>query len=557
MTALHDAEKRFHPRAVPEVLLRPLLQGCTGTLQLHTLADTALNLAAQGNFFPAAELARDFFLCAWEESPLDLNCVKPLLEFHECRPCLPEALARLLKEIQRSQRVPADTAPLRAFVAARDDEGLAAYIRERCAAEPDNSWWVQQAVRFGQARDLGLIEECLARAVLPVPVREMLLADAALLAGDHASAVRRYTASLRVLPLPGRRARLGESLLRAGQEDEALRHLEAASAVWPWHTEFFLRCDDLRRGRHKAAAALSSARRVILLYTWNKAALLDATLASLHASEIGDAEIIVLDNGSSDETPALLQTWTERFGPRFGSLRLPCNIGAPAARNWLLCLPQLRNFEQIVFLDDDILLPPDWLRFFETALAAYPNHGVFGCRVVERDRPHLIQCADFHLAPGDDPNKRPGPLPDYVQRFAVSVLHIQAAQDFGRFSYLRPCASVTGCCHLFRREALFATGLFDIRYSPSQFDDFEHDLRHVLRGDMPVYQGWLRIRHARQTGSYGGGDDPQLAGSWANMYKLQMRYTREQFDAIRAAEHEALLADTLGRLGEKPDAPPD
>jgi len=360
-------------------------------------------------------------------------------------------------------------------------------------------------------------------------------------------------AALRALPLPGWRARLGESLFRAGQTDEALIHWQAALEQRPWQVHLFLRCDDLRRGRH-LPAALPAGRGVILLYSWNKAELLDATLSSLHASETGGADVIVLDNGSSDDTPTMLTGWEQRFAPRLIVVCLPCNIGAPAARNWLLSLPRVRDYDWIVFLDDDITLPSDWLRYFGAAMLAYPEHGVFGCRVVDHDRRHMIQCADFHLVPGDSPEKKPGGLPDFVQRFSIATLHIHAAQDFGQFTYMRPCASVTGCCHLFRRVRLFETGLFDIRYSPSQFDDFEHDLRHIMGGDMPVYQGYLRIPHVRRTGSYGAGEDPQLANSWANMYKLQMRYPRQTFDRIRAAEHAALLADALARTNGKSHA---
>jgi glycosyltransferase involved in cell wall biosynthesis len=307
-----------------------------------------------------------------------------------------------------------------------------------------------------------------------------------------------------------------------------------------------LRCDDVRRGRHLPAAP-PAGRGVILLYSWNKAGLLDATLSSLHASETSGADILVLDNGSNDDTPAMLAGWEQRLAPRLNVVRLPCNIGAPAARNWLLSLPQVRDYDWLVFLDDDIALPPDWLRYFGAAMLAYPGHGVFGCRVVDHDRRHMIQCADFHLGPGDSPDKKPGSLPDFVQRFSLATLHIHAAQDFGQFTFMRPCASVTGCCHLFRSASLFETGLFDIRYSPSQFDDFEHDLRHVIRGDMPVYQGYLRIPHLRRTGSYCAGEDPQLANSWANMYKLHMSRSRESFDRIRAAAHAALLEDVLAR----------
>ncbi|MDR2696652.1 MAG: glycosyltransferase, partial [Deltaproteobacteria bacterium] len=523
----------FDWRAVPGVLLEPLLQGGVGRMQLHGLADAALDLLARKEdspAFPLADFVREALLAAWEEAPLDLNCIRSLLDLQESWPCLPPDLARLIRACKSGQHVPEDISRLRDVALSGDDGGLLAFISERHEAEPGNAYWLQQAVRIGGARDLPWLEQRLARAKgVPEPVLDALRADAALLRGEHGLAARRYAAALRALPLPGWRTRLGESLFRAGQADEALHHWQTALGQRPWQVDLFLRCDDLRRGRH-LPAALPAGRGVILLYSWNKSGLLHATLASLHASETGAADVIVLDNGSDDDTPAMLAGWEQRLAPRLRVVRLPCNIGAPAARNWLLSLPQVRDYDWIVFLDDDIALPSDWLRYFGAAMLAYPGGGVFGCRAVDHDRRHMVQCVDFHLGPGDGPDKKPGSLPDFVQRFSVSNLHLHAAQDFGQFTYMRPCASVTGCCHLFRSASLFAAGLFDIRYAPSQFDDFEHDLRHAIRGDMPVYQGHLRIPHLRRTGSYGVGEDPQLANAWANMYKLHMSRPRAVFD---------------------------
>jgi len=328
---------------------------------------------------------------------------------------------------------------LRELAISGDDEGLFAFIDERHEAEPGNGYWLQQAVRLGAARDLSWLEQRLARAGgVPDPVLDALKADTALLLGDHGLAARRYRSALRVFTPPVWRARLGESLFRAGQSDEALDHWQAALAQRPWQVHLLLRYDDARRGRH-LPAALPTGRGVILLYSWNKAEPLNATLASLHASESGEADVIALDNGSSDDTPAMLAGWEQRLGRRMEVVRLPCNIGAPAARNWLLSLPRIRDYDWIVFLDDDILLPPDWLRYFGAAMRAHPGCGVFGCRAADQDRPHLIQCADFHLTPGDSPDKKPGSLPDFVRRFSVSTLHLHAAQDFGQFTYMRPC----------------------------------------------------------------------------------------------------------------------
>ncbi|WMW65468.1 glycosyltransferase [Nitratidesulfovibrio liaohensis] len=272
--------------------------------------------------------------------------------------------------------------------------------------------------------------------------------------------------------------------------------------------------------------------------------------ASVAASDLGDARVVVLDNGCTDATPDVLARWAERaphrLGERLHTVTLPLNIGAPPARNWLLTLPEVRACDWVAFLDDDATVPPDWLRLFGAAMAAHPAANVYGCRVVDYSVPMLLQSVDLHLDPGGDMAAAPENAPGYRRRFSVSDLHLQEL-DFGQFSYLRPCVSVTGCCHLFRRAVFDAVGPFDLRYAPSQYDDLEHDLRRSLRGDLPVYQGHLAVHHMKRTGRAAWTDPAQFSNAWANMYKLQYRYARPDFDTLGQHDHAALLADVETR----------
>ena len=59
----------------------------------------------------------------------------------------------------------------------------------------------------------------------------------------------------------------------------------------------------------------------------------------------------------------------------------------------------------------------------------------------------------------------------------------------GQFAYLRPCDSVTCCCHLLRTADIERTGGFDIRFLPSQYDDPERDLRVFLGGEVLLERG--------------------------------------------------------------------
>ena len=84
-------------------------------------------------------------------------------------------------------------------------------------------------------------------------------------------------------------------------------------------------------------------------------------------------------------------------------LHLPVNIGAPAARNWLLRQPEAEASAFAVFLDDDVVLPPRWLRRLLGAAQGNPEAGAAGCRIVSATPPPCLQSADYQLfAPANE-----------------------------------------------------------------------------------------------------------------------------------------------------------
>lgn len=341
-------------------------------------------------------------------------------------------------------------------------------------------------------------------------------------------------------PLAAWQSFLAECLLRQGERAAAIEQYRAVVAAHPWHVTALMRLYDLAEERDRDSAPLDG-DAVILLYSWNKAAELDATLESLAASDTGQARIIALDNGSTDDTPQVLEAWAHRLGERFDTVRLPSNIGAPAARNWLMTLPEVRASRWTAYLDDDIILPPDWLSRLGAATRAYPGAGVWGCKIVDRDNPVLIQNADLHLrsAHEDSPLKHFTGAPP---GFEMTDLHYQSP-DLGQFDSTRPCASVTGCCHLFRTSRLLEAGEFDIRFSPTQFDDLEHDLRLVLAGHTPVYTGHLTVRHARLSGARAEVRGAASGNAFGNSAKLHTKIGPERSRKLRTLALATLLDD--------------
>src|SRR3712207_2443148 len=89
----------------------------------------------------------------------------------------------------------------------------------------------------------------------------------------------------------------------------------------------------------------------VVIPVYNRAALVGATLDSVLGQEFeGEFEVVVVDDGSTDETPAVLA----RYGERVRVLRQE-NAGPGAARN--LGIRTARG-EYVAFLDSDDLWFP-------------------------------------------------------------------------------------------------------------------------------------------------------------------------------------------------------
>jgi glycosyltransferase involved in cell wall biosynthesis len=134
---------------------------------------------------------------------------------------------------------------------------------------------------------------------------------------------------------------------------------------------------DARRARPGNGDRMSDQRRAVkatvIIATRNRAAQLPETLKCLHAQAFPDAwEIIVIDNGSTDETQAVIDRWRDRLPLRGLHQPVP---GKNRALN--LALPEARG-ELLVFTDDDVVLAPSWLGAMVRAAEAWPSYDIFG-----------------------------------------------------------------------------------------------------------------------------------------------------------------------------------
>jgi len=103
----------------------------------------------------------------------------------------------------------------------------------------------------------------------------------------------------------------------------------------------------------------------VVIPTYNRAHTLRQTLAAATAQDFGDYEVIVVDDGSTDDTARMMAT--EFPGVRY--IR-QANRGPAAARNRGI---QEATGEIIAFTDDDCVPPFDWLARLADGYVRYPH----------------------------------------------------------------------------------------------------------------------------------------------------------------------------------------
>jgi len=207
----------------------------------------------------------------------------------------------------------------------------------------------------------------------------------------------------------------------------------------------------------------------VVLATRNRGARLPAMLDALATAGAGTTaqwELVVVDNGSQDDTVAVLTDYAARTDfpvkvvsePRPGLSRAR-NRGIAEARGAVLA-----------FTDDDCLVAADWLDVMARAFADDPGLALLGGQVVLAD----LADAPVSLRPFADPC----PITDFESLYAHLI----------------------GCNVAVRRRALDAIGPFDECLGAGTRSDSAEDLDLFYRlfrtGHRMRYDPRLRLRHA-------------------------------------------------------------
>ena len=212
----------------------------------------------------------------------------------------------------------------------------------------------------------------------------------------------------------------------------------------------------------------------IVIPNYNGARWLPGVLASVAAQTVAPAEVLVVDDGSTDDSAAI----AEAAGARV--LRLAENRGFARAANAGLAAV---GSEAVALVNTDVVLDADWL---ERALAALgASEGAVATKLLDLDHPAILYSAG-----------------DVLRRDGVCEQRGRFERDMGAYDEPGEVFSACAGAALYRRVAVLGAGGFDERLG-MYLEDVELGLRLRLAGWGCAWEPRAVARHAG-AGSSGG-----------------------------------------------------
>ena len=226
----------------------------------------------------------------------------------------------------------------------------------------------------------------------------------------------------------------------------------------------------------------------VITLTHNRLPWTQRCLPTWLAGGDADWELIVVDNGSGDATPAWLERQTAAAADRGVTLRLirnAGNLGCSTARNQGI---EAARSPWLAFIDNDVALCSRyWLSRLRRTIEEHPGAALAGPKLLYPVAPYAIQCAGAAISPAGRVSFR-------------GRGHPRDAADFNR---PEPVQCLISACLLARREAVVAAGGFDEIYNPVQFEDFDLCYRIRAAGASALYQPAVTMYHFESTTTQG------------------------------------------------------
>lgn len=220
-------------------------------------------------------------------------------------------------------------------------------------------------------------------------------------------------------------------------------------------------------------------------------------------------QLILVDNESSDETPAVLAGYIPRAqaaGIEVISWRNPEHLGCSDARNqaW-----ERATTGYVVFLDNDcVVRSRDWLASLVAEFANDSELGIVGPKLLYPFRSHKIQCAGVSINP--------------VGR--VRFCGRGQPRDVAEFASRRQVVALISACWMMRNDLRESIGMLDPLFHPVQYEDLDLCMRVNEAGMHCAYTPAVEMYHFEGTTTAAKGDAAYQRVIVANSAKFRKKW---------------------------------
>lgn len=195
----------------------------------------------------------------------------------------------------------------------------------------------------------------------------------------------------------------------------------------------------------------------VIIVNWNGQHLLDECLGSLLAQRFQDFEIILVDNGSQDNSAEFVR---DRYS-HVRLVQLSENRGFAGGNNEGL---RFASGTYIALLNNDTRTDPGWLEQLVRVAEENPSEGMWASKILSYDNPGVIDNVGL-----------------LIYRDGLARGNGRLEPDTGQFDTEAEALVPSGCAALYRKAVLDEVGLFDESFF-SYADDVDLGLRIRLAG---------------------------------------------------------------------------
>ena len=212
----------------------------------------------------------------------------------------------------------------------------------------------------------------------------------------------------------------------------------------------------------------------IVILNWNSYQVTLDCLLSLRKMDYHNFEVVLVDNGSVDESPEKLQANV----PEIRLIRNATNLGFAGGCNVGMRDALRRGTDYVLLLNNDTIVAPDFLSQLVRVAESDEKIGAVSPKILFFDRPDRLNYAGGEHR---------------LWRLFPKVFGLRQLDD-GSYDKLREVSFLTGCAFLIKAEVVRKIGVLEEIYFHF-YEDIEWSLRVLKAGFKTFYVPSAKIWH--------------------------------------------------------------